>query len=178
MKRGDIVFFYDNTLLAKTISLVETGKPYQKAPCHVAIISCVANNAITLIEAQFGGVREVDITIYNKARKWYASMNGNRDIVEGMNWLYTQIGKKYDTAQLMGIWMRGFWRTLGPWVYEKSRKVRNYLDSRQSFICSELVEKYAEITGGRLWPGAELSQVTPWDLYRSDYLTFYERGSI
>ena len=178
MKRGDLVFFYDDTLLARTISLVETGKPNRKAPAHVAIITLITDDATYIMEAQFGGVREVSISIYAKAKKWYASMNGERDIEKGITWLYSQVGEKYDTAQIVGIWMRGFWRLWGPWWYAKSRKVRNYLDSRQSFICSELVEKYAEITGGRLWPNAELSQVTPWDLMRSDFITFYERGSI
>lgn len=176
MKRGDLVFFYDNSLLAKTISLVETGKMNMQAPCHIAIVSCVADNAITLIEAQWKGVREIDIKIYNKSKKWYATMKGNRDINKGLTWLYSQIGKKYDAKQLIGIWLRGFFRLLGPKIYEKSRKIRNFLDSRQSFICSELVEKYAEITGGRLWPSAELGQVTPWDLFRSKNITFYERG--
>jgi len=178
IKRGDLIFFSDDSLLAKTISLVETGKTGMKAPSHIAVISRIAIDAVYIVEAQFGGVREIDMSIYDKSKKQYATMQGERDIDIGIDWLRDQIGKKYDVKQLIGIWMRGFLRILGPWWYEKSRTVRNFLDSRQSFICSELVERYAEITGSRLWPKADISQVTPWDLYRSDGITFYERGNV
>jgi len=175
IKVGDIVFFRDNSLLSKTICLVETGKFGRIVPSHCGVVSCLAGENVYIIEAQFGGVREVLIKKYKKSIKWYARMKGERDIQKGIDYLNNMIGRTYDIPQIIGIYMRGFWRLLGPKVYEKSRTVRNYLDSKTSFICSELVERYAEVTGDRLWPHAEISLITPYDLWRSSRLDIYRK---
>ena len=174
IREGNIVFFKDDSLFAKTIRFVETGKCKQDVPNHVAIITMIVGDEVIITEAQVGGVRQINIEKYAKSKKWYARMTDPGDIPKGLQWLKEQVESNvsYDYGQIAGIWLRGFCRLLGSKIYDKSRKIRNFLNSRQSFICSELVERYAQKTGSRLWPSAEISQVTPYDLYKSKRIEF------
>jgi len=173
-QEGDIVFFKDNSLMARMIRLVETGKFGQDAPNHVAVITLIYNDTYIITEAQVGGVCQINISKYAKSKKWYAKMRPPRDIDAGLAWLNEQVAenREYDYKQLIGIWARGFCRLLGPKIYERSRRIKNFLDSKQSFICSEIVEQYAAKTGARLWPQANIGEVTPWDLFRSREIEF------
>ena len=174
---GDIIFFKNNSLLSRTIRLVETGKFRQDVPSHVAVIDFLPYGDVSLIEAQGLKVRRARLSKYRKQKLWYARLKEPRDIQEGIHWLNQQIGKRYDFKQLVGIWLRGFWRLLGSKAYKKIRKIRNFLDSKQQFICSELIEGYAEKTGERLWHG-DISLVTPYDLWRSSEVIIYEEAMI
>lgn len=170
IQTGDIVFLRDNSLLSRTIRLVETGKFRQDVPSHVAIVLYNIGEELRILEAQFGGVREVNLSIYKNPKLWFFRINKPCDIGKGIEWAEKQIGKKYDIPQLIGIFLRGFWRLLGPKIYEKSRKIRNFMNSRQSFICSEYVALYGKAMDKTFWHVAD-SQVTPYDLFRSKELT-------
>ncbi len=186
IKRGDIVFFKNNSLLSRTIRLVETGKPWQDVPSHVAIVADVVKNdyfpdktpEVILIEAQGLRVRKYLLSSYKKQKIWYARIKEPVDIEAGLKWANKQIGKRYDFKQLIGIYLRGFWRLLGPRIYEKARKVKNYLDSRQQFICSELVYEDIEIATGKKPWDCEKGQATPWDIFRSLLLNVYVQEKI
>ena len=83
-------------------------------------------------------------------------------------WL--RIGARYDTKQLNGIWMR---RRL-PWLFGGKKKAlaKNRLDSRGSYICSELVT-VAYLEGAKLTlapPNVAVGNVDPGMLARSPKL--------
>lgn len=173
IKEGDLIFVNNRGLFSKIIRLVETGKFNQDVPSHVAIVTSIYSNEIMLIEANYlKGVRLISLDIYNSQRCWFARMKEPRDIQEGLEWLNNQLGMRYDLMQLLGIFARGFFRLLGKRVYNRVRFIRNFLNSKQKFICSELVEIYAGITGKRLWKGS-IGLVTPYDLFRSPFLEIY-----
>ena len=171
---GDIIFTRDDGFISNLIRLVETGKPDADVPSHCAIVDCIyllnSTIVINLIEASYWGVRHITLDSYLKNSKvWLSRMTGFRDIEKGLKWLDKQVGKPYDFTQLIGIFIRALLRWSG---LAKFKWAKNFLDSKQEFICSELVEKYADETGERLWNG-EIGFVTPYDLFRSENLTIY-----
>lgn len=176
IKKGDIVFVCNDGIFSHIIRLVESGKFNQSIPSHCAIVMSVYSNKVMLIEANYlKGVRLVSLDTYNNQKCWFARMKEPRDIQKGLEWLNERIGTRYDIMQLIGIFARGFFRLLGKKVYNKVRFIRNFLNSKQKFICSELVEIYAGITGKRLWKGS-IGLVTPYDLFRSDKIEIYDEG--
>lgn len=167
MKRGDILFTRNNSLLSKAIRVVETGRFGRNVPSHVAVIV----DGYFLIDATFRGVRKAPIRTYNKNKRWIGRMKEPRDIEKGIEYLYGQVGKQYDFMQLVGIFARTGLRLFGKKIYNKSRFIRNFLDSKQKFICAELVAIYGEETGKRLWHHHP-SNITPFDLWRSQEIEF------
>ncbi len=170
IRQGDIIFFKNNSLLSRAIRLVETGKFNMDAPSHVAIAYETSGEDIVLIEASCGSVRMNLLSRYKGCKVWVKRMKDPKDVEKGLGWARLQIGKKYDYFQLIGILLRGFFRLFGPKVYEKSKLVKNFLDSKCQFICSEFAESYAEKAKERLWPTANIGEVTPYDLFRSQIL--------
>lgn len=168
--RGDFIFLRNNSLLSRTIRLVETGKFDQDVPSHVAIACETTADDIILIEASCGSVRMNLLSRYKGCKIWVKRMKDPKDVEKGLEWARLQIGTKYDYFQLIGILLRGFFRLFGPKVYEKSKRVKNFLDSKCQFICSEFGEIYAEKAKERLWPTANIGEVTPYDLFRSPIL--------
>ena len=169
LRRGNIAFVYGRGFISRLIQIVETGTFRKRVPSHVAIVY----NDKMLIEANFKGVMIVPVKKYRKCKVVYAEMNPPRDIDKGLLWAELQIGTRYDFAQLGGILARSFWRLFGKKVYNKSKRVRNFLNSKTRFICSEFLEMYASLTGGRLWHG-KIGFVTPWDIMRSGSITFID----
>lgn len=172
IKRGDLFFTRDDSLWSKTVSLVETGEYGRKVPTHVGIVTFVGKE-IAIIEATYPRVRYATLDQYNGCEIWFARMKGERQIENGLMWAYKQVGTSYDLMQLVGIWARGGLRLLGHGLYERSKFIRNFLNSKQRFICSELIERYAIKTGGRLWHG-DIGDVTPFDLWKSTEIDIYE----
>ncbi len=170
IKPGDFFFVRSNSFISRMVRLVETGKWKNDAPSHVAIVSSVYSDSIVLIEASMGiGIRIVNSKIYDNDTTWYKRMVEPRNIQEGLMWADKQLGISYDFPQIVGIFFRSFLRLLGKRVYNKSKTVRNLLDSKQKFICSELTEGFSEETGERLCSG-DISLVTPHDQNRSNKL--------
>ncbi len=173
VKKGDIIFINNKGLFSKIIRLVETGRFGQDVPSHCAVVMSIYSNKVMLIEANYlKGIKLVSLDVYNNEKCWFARMKEPRDIQKGLEWLNDQIGMRYDLMQIVGIFARGFFRLLGKKVYNKARFVRNFLNSKQKFICSELIEIYSSLTGKRLWHGA-IGLVTPYDQWRSKEIEIY-----
>lgn len=178
---GDVVFVHDKRWynpVSTSIMIAETDSlaPFKnKVPYHVA---GVYDGRGMLIESTWGsGVHEIELEHYTndqhmivwaKRIKHGIVADDQRRLHE---WFYNQIGKKYDKSQIIGIFWRSFLRVIPP-VYRflKKRKQAG-LDQRYEFICSELVFRaYKEVLGINLYPRASASNVTPYDLDRSELL--------
>lgn len=175
MKEGDLLFVFGNSWVSRLIKIVSAGRMHnlENVPSHVAIVWVTLEDDTLLIEANFKGVQITPIKKYKKCKTRLARMKEPRDIKKGLQWAFQQENTNYDFLQLGGILLRSFWRLFGNKLYQKSKKIRNFLDSKTRFICSEFVENYASLTGSRLWKG-DFGFVTPHDLYRSDFLNFVE----
>jgi hypothetical protein len=173
LKDGDLVFVGGRSLISKAIKVVSSGRLHHLkiVPSHVAIVSAMYGGKVVLVEANFRRVQYVDLDIYDDYDVWFARMKDPRDIHKGLQWANRQLGKRYDYTALVGILMRSMFRLLGPEVYNRVKFMRNMLESRTRFFCSELVSKYAKETGKALWRHAD-SVTTPFDLFRSDEITF------
>ncbi len=169
LKKGDIVFIDNESWLSKIIQVVTSGSLTKKVPSHVGIVIAIRSDKVTLIEATLRGVILTDMALYYRKILCVKRMRGARDMDRGLVWLASQVGIGYDYTQLFGMLARTFWRLFGKKVYERSRRVRNFLNSKQRMVCSELVEIFASITGKRLWKD-QVGFVTPYDLSRSEEL--------
>ena len=170
MQVGDLVFVKSNSIVSKVVRLVSTGKVNQDVPHHVAVVTAIYSTAIVLTEAAWGsGVKTVPFSKYGKDTIWIMRMVEPRDIQKGLEFLHNQIGLGYDRTAIFGIFLRSFWRLLGPRVYNKIKRIRNFLDSKTKFFCSELVSYYGMETGKKLW-NASPTETTPFDLWRSRLL--------
>ena len=96
-------------------------------------------------------------------------MKDPRDIQKGIEFLNDQRGLKYDKTAILGILLRATWRIFGERIYNKVKFMRNMLERKTRFFCSELVEIYAGMTGKRLWH-SHSSLTTPFDQFRSEEL--------
>ena len=167
LKVGDLVFVKDNSILSRTIRLVSTGRFGREVPHHVAVVETVGDDGVTLIDANwFEGVRRVNLSIYNNATVWFMRMKEPRDIEKGIEFLQNQMGLGYDRFAILGIFGRAFYRLFGKKVYTKVKFMRNLLETRTKFFCSEIVAIYGKETGKTLW-SADPSVTTPFDLWRS-----------
>ena len=176
LKKGDIIFFKSNSFFSRMIRLVESAKKSQNIPHHVAIVTGIYANKIAIIEATLKGVKVSSLSIYDNNRIWFGRLKepiGKKDMDKILVWLNSQIDIPYDYTALVGIFFRSFFRLLGPKIYKKVRFVRNFLDSRTRFFCSELVSMGYSIVDVHLWH-AHLSLTTPYDLFRSDKLEIWE----
>ena len=169
LKEGDIVFIDSKTWLSRMIQIVTTASLTKRVPSHVAIVSSIYSNTVVITEATLKGVIQSDLNIYYGKVLYVKRMREPRDIYKGLVWLNSELGRGYDYMQLFGILGRSFWRLFGDRVYNRSKRIRNLLDSKTRFICSELVEVFASVTGKRLWHGS-IGFVTPADLNRSELL--------
>lgn len=175
IKRGDIVFVMNQSIVSKTIRIVTTGRINQIVPSHIAIVENATHGSIALLEANFGGVRRLNLNpAYTKYKLWIGRMKDPRDIEKGLEWAQDVLGLKYDYTAIIGLWTRSFFRILGKKAYHKIRFVRNFLDSKQRFFCSEYVSKYGIMTGEELWPHPD-SETTPYDLFRSNQIDIIEK---
>lgn len=170
IKQGDIIFVNTGSWFSRIINLVQTGKFGQACPSHVAVVASVYSTAVMLIEASLQGVRIIKLDNYNKAKIWVKRIKDPKDVYKGLILVNDQVGTKYDFFQLGGILARAFFRLFGKCLYEKSRMIRNLLDSKTRFICSEVGYLFIqEATGKTPWH-SHISQVTPFDLFRSELL--------
>lgn len=176
IKPGDIFFTCDNSLISKAIRFVETGGklPLKTIPSHVGIITHISLDKIYIVEASFWGVRASILRLFFKkgVYLWLAHLKPPRHIETGLKWATTQIGVKYDFTALIGIFLKASLRFL-PQKIQRWKFIKNYLESKERFFCSEFVEMFSGLTGKRLWYGDE-SLVTPFDQYRSEQKTIYE----
>ena len=180
VEAGDIFFTCDDSWISKIIRFVTTGGKINKlvpSHCGVVLLTYINNDTIIVhtIEALFHGVRHHILNNYCKCgtNVWLARMRGERDYQKGLKWLEKQVFVNYDIFQLLGIFIRAILQFLVTKAGLKSPKIKNFLASKQKFICSELVENFAIQSGERLWKG-DVQQVTPYDLYRSDKIDIYE----
>jgi len=177
---GDIVFIYDPNpfnLVSSAIMITSTDKlKHGKVPYHMAIIY----DRYHLIESVWGsGVRKVMIDHYDRKRYhiWHKRLipdlwPEDALLTEQMlqNWLTQQIGKPYDRWQIVSIFARSFLRIIPP-LYRYVKKRTSLLDSRFRFLCSELIYRaYTEVFNIDLYPSANASTVTPFDISRSELL--------
>ena len=170
LKVGDLIFVKDGSILSRAIRLVSTGRFLQDVPHHVAVVEAIEDNGATLIDANwFKGVRRVDLSVYNNATLWFMRLKEPRDIEKGIEFLQNQIGLGYDRLALLGIFGRAFYRLFGKRIYTKVKFMRNLLEVRTKFFCSEIVSIYGTETGKTLWR-AHPSVTTPFDLWRSPLL--------
>ena len=169
-EEGDIIFTYTGSIFSKMINLVQTGKFNQKCPSHVAVVSSICANMVILTEATLQGVKMTKLDRYKNAIVWHKRIKSPKDLHKGLIFLNEQLDVPYDYVQLVGMLARTFFRLFGKRIYQKSKTIRNFLDSKQKFVCSELVGMFIkEVTGKDAWR-AHLSQITPYDLWRSDLL--------
>lgn len=167
---GDLIFIFVGSWISRLINLVQRGKFGQKSPSHIAIVSSVYANKVMLIEATLRGVKLTDMKVYDKATTWHKRIKNPKDIQKGLILLNEQIGIPYDYLQLVGILARSFFRLFGKKVYQKSKRIRNFLDSKQRFICAEIAYMFIkEATGKKPWD-SHISQTTVWDIFRSPLL--------
>lgn len=178
IKDGDIFFTMDKSILSRSIRLVTTGKVGMQVPSHVGVISIVytinGDKRICTIESLYtAGVsrrtlakrlKNKDVTI------WIGRLKKPRNIIKGLRWLETQVGMDYDYTALLGILAKAAFRFLG---LHKIASVRNFLESRSRFFCSELVCEYGKKTGKRLWHHKSC-ETTPYDLFRSKEIKVYK----
>jgi hypothetical protein len=170
IKEGDIIFVHTNSWVSRMINLVQRGKFATGSPSHVAVVVSVHSSVVMLIEANLRGVVLVPLKTYDKSKVWHKRIKSPKKMQLGLILLNEQLGVRYDFLQLWGIAARAFFRLFGKRVYQKSKTIRNFLDSRTRFICSELVYLYIqEVTGKKPWK-SHISQTTPWDLFRSPLL--------
>jgi len=170
LKVGDLVFVKNNSIISRVVRLVSTGKFNQDVPYHVAIVTAIYSGIVVLTEATYGkGVHLQDLSTYDNDTVWIKRMKDPRDIPKGLRFLNDQIGLKYDKFAILGIVGRAFFRLFGNRVYQRVKLVRNFLDSRTKFFCSEVTAYYGMETGKRLWK-AHPSETTPYDLWRSEEL--------
>ena len=180
IRPGDLIFFRDNTLLSKAIRLVSTGKFNQDVPSHVAIaykrLDKEAFDYMTL-EATFS-VRFGSLLSRPKATIWVMRLKDAPYLPEALRWAEAQVGRGYDYTALVGILLRSFWRLAGPWWYEKSKTVRNLLESKTRFFCSEYGFEFCrKVTGRDPWNSIP-AQTTPYDLYRSGELNLIKKMGV
>ena len=162
LERGDIVFVKTNSFFSRMIRVVESGKKGQNIPHHAAIVTSVYADKTAVIEATLRGVKISPLSIYKNGTIWVGRLKepiSKKDMNAMLVWLNSQISMPYDYTALIGIIGRSFFRLLGPKVYKKSRFVRNFLDSRTRFFCSELVSMAYSIVDVHLWH-AHLSLTT------------------
>jgi len=169
---GDLVFMKNESVLSKAIRLVSTGKIGQEVPSHVAIVLNVLNDDIELIEANYTGVRRIMLSKHKNCTFWFAQMRSPRAINLGIYWAISQKGKGYDYTALISIFLRSFVRLLSPAVYNRIKFLRNLLESKMRWFCSEYVCFYARETGKDLWHHAP-SETTPYDVFRSPEIILY-----
>lgn len=170
IKEGDLIFTYTGSIFSKLVNIVQRGRFGDKSPSHVAVVTNIYSSDIILIEASLRGVRTINLDHYEKAKTWVKRIKDPKDVQKGLIHINRWIGEPYDYVQLGGMLARTFFRLFGKRVYQKSKTIRNFLDSRQKFICSELGGKFVkESTGKEPWH-CDMSQLTPWDLFRSDLL--------
>jgi len=175
IKVGDLVFVGGGGLIANAVKIVSAGRTYDlaKVPDHVAIVSAVYSDAVVLLEANFKRVELVDLKIYSKCILWFARMKEPRDIMTGLKWAHKHFGKRYDKMAIVGILARSVFRLFGPRIYDRVRFMKNLLNQKTAFFCSELVSGYGRKTGKDLWRHPD-SVTTPWDLKRSEEIEIYE----
>ena len=170
VKPGDLVFVRGRSLLSKAIGFVSTGGKFRNfAPSHIAIVAATTSSNILLIEAAFSGIRYTNLDTYKNYTVWIKRVVGSYDIKTSLEWADSKVGTRYDYLQIMGILSRSLLRLFGKRLYRKSKSIRNFLDSKQKFICSEFVGKIFKRLGIILWHG-DISHWTPHDLNRSDLL--------
>lgn len=181
---GDLIFFRDNTFISKAIRLCSTGKFNQDVPSHVGIALRPCDNFAeqlidyVMLEATWT-VREGKVSARPNATVWVMRIKDPKNNEKALAWAKTQVGKGYDYTALVGIWLRSFTRLLGPWVYSKSKKVRNYLESKTKFFCSEYGFEYMKKSTGRDPWDSVPAETTPYDLFRSkDLIEIQKTGRI
>lgn len=181
---GDLLFFRDNTLISRAIRLCSTGKYSQDVPSHVGIALRPCDNLADslvdyiMLEATWT-VREGRVSTRPNATVWVMRLKDPKDLDHALLWAQAQVGKGYDYTALVGIWLRSFTRLLGKKIYEKSKTVRNYLDSKTRFFCSEYGFEYAEQAIGHKPYNSVPAETTPWDLARSpDLIEIQKTGRI
>ena len=169
MKVGDLFFVSGTSLISKAIKIVSTGRTHdlEEVPSHVAIVWHIFDDKVLLLEANFRKVEIVPIKKYRKYKTWIASMKEPRDIPKGLKWAFQQEGMAYDFTAILGILLRSTFRIFGPEVYMRVKFMRNLLEERVRFFCSELASTYGQMTGNRLC-SSHASVTTPYDLFRSD----------
>lgn len=168
IKKGDILTFRNDGLLSWAIRLVTTGKFGQDTASHVAIVQRVDIEGVWIIHATSPKVKISNLKEYRKYKIWRQEIIEPCDIVKGLAWAEEQQGVAYDFLQGAGLFFRAFLRILGSKVYKWSRKVRNFLDSKQDFICSEFASFTILETGKTMPKGIHLSQITPHDLHKAN----------
>ena len=169
-EEGDIIFIYVGSWISKIINLTQTGKFNQKCPSHVAVVSGVYANMVVLTEATLRGVKITNLDRYKNVKTWHKRIKKPKDMQKGLIFLNEQLNIPYDYMQLVGMIARTFFRLFGKRAYQKSKTIKNFLDSKQKFVCSELTGMFIkEVTGKEPWR-AHLSQITPFDLWRSQLL--------
>jgi len=172
IKAGDIFFTRNNSIISRAIRLVETGKFKQDVPSHCGIIEsvCEVDGKIRIftLESLFGGT--VSGLLENYCRKgthvWIKRTKGYFRTEQALLWAYKQRFVKYDALALLGIFIRAIMRKLG---LEKFPMIKNYLNSKRRFYCSEYVGHYGKKGGVKYWKG-DISFWTPYDIYRSKKL--------
>ena len=167
IKRGDILFFKNSSLISKIIRVVETGKWKMEVPSHTAVVKKIDFNGIGLIEASFSGIREINLKAYKHYTMWVGTMKPPRDIDKGLEWFENSLGRPYDYSALAGILLRAGIRMFSPKIYSKVKWMKNILNSKIAFFCSEAVAWYASITGKKLCE-EHFSTNTPFDVWKSD----------
>jgi hypothetical protein len=181
---GDLLFFRDNTLISRAIRLCSTGKYGQDVPSHVGIALRPCDNFAdhlvdyVMLEATWT-VREGKVSTRPNATIWIMRFTDPKDVEAGLKWAREQVGKGYDYTALVGIWLRSFTRLLGPAIYAKSKTVRNFLDSKTRFFCSEYGWGYGKVVKNHAPYPSDPSETTPFDLIRSaDLIEIQKTGRI
>lgn len=171
---GDVFFSMDDTLVSKAIRLVSTGRSDMIVPSHVGVIDEVTSDSIYVVEAIWAGVLRRDVLkVYLNHCLWFARVGSPKNVAKGLAYVNSKLGKRYDYTALISILFRAFLRCLGPTIYNKVRLLRNFLQSKRRFYCSELTAKTIKEMGKTPWHGPD-SEVTPYDLYRSKQMVVYE----
>lgn len=174
LEPGDLLFVYDPrwwNFVSTAVKITSTDVINSKyrVSYHVAVVIDKYN----IIESTWGkGVREVPIDHYERKSFHTWGMRCKLDDSQKIaiiKWLMSQIGRSYDKWQILSIFTRSFLRIIPP-LYKLLKKKTSFLDSRHKFICSELVKRAYLSIGIDLYPRASTSEITPWDLQRSDIL--------
>lgn len=172
LEEGDIVFFNTKSLLSKAINIVQRGglEHMNDTPSHVATVTAIYANIIVITEAVLSGVRVRELKITDKTVVGVKRIIDPLHMHEGLVWLSEQVGRGYDYGALVGILLRSFWRLFGKKVYQRSKRIKNFLDSKVRFVCSEMKYIFIQkVTEKKPWDSVA-SQTTVWDLYRSKLL--------
>lgn len=167
IKPGDNIFFMDNGLLSRTIRLVSTGKKGVETASHMATVHSIDLEGVWIVEAAWPTTRKINLKRYRKSKMWVRNFNDPEAFRLALKWAATQ-NMPYDPMHIVGIFLRGFTRLLGPKIYARNRRMRILLSSKIRFICSEFCAYILKMAGYPLPACAHITQLTPNDIKKTE----------